>query len=204
MTENNHLAPFFNWKQENTNNGYETMQDFFLSWTIRCSEERHATVDPLLNEYCKRLVFTFLFGENDDTQIYKPELFEDNFQVILTRTIRQEHRIDLIAELTVLKNGCEEKYVLNIENKWYSSLKDHQLNDSKEYIEKKYPGYKYRHFIVFCDHEMLNQSMISSIKKQTFNFITIDDLREIAGINRNGATGNYLFDEYWIRDIAKQ
>ena len=34
------LPTFFNYSEEKTDNGYETMQDFFLSWIFRCSDEK--------------------------------------------------------------------------------------------------------------------------------------------------------------------
>lgn len=41
-----HLPSFFNYKEENADHGYETMQDFFLSWTIRCANEIYKNENP--------------------------------------------------------------------------------------------------------------------------------------------------------------
>lgn len=39
------LPLFYNYKEEGTDNGYETVQDFILSWTLRCAVESNSLVD---------------------------------------------------------------------------------------------------------------------------------------------------------------
>jgi hypothetical protein len=61
----NYLPIFFNYKEEKADHGYETMQDFFLNWTIRCSNESHKNSNPTLYEYARRIVFGLIYGENE-------------------------------------------------------------------------------------------------------------------------------------------
>ena len=46
----NVLPKFFNYDEEGrTDNGYETIQDFFLSWTLRCSNLKYQKDNYLLH-----------------------------------------------------------------------------------------------------------------------------------------------------------
>jgi len=58
------LPIFFNYKEENADSGYETIQDLFLSWTLRCAEENNENSEyHNLNEYSKRVLLNLIFGD---------------------------------------------------------------------------------------------------------------------------------------------
>lgn len=208
------LAHFFNYNEEGkTDYGYEAMQDFFLSWTIRCSDKKYEKIDPKVHNYAKKIVQALLYGtsKNEGEIIVNKKI--NDFTVSEVKTRRQEGYIDLIAEIKVEEKSIEKTYILNIENKWYSNIRDGQLKKSKDYIEKNYSAKKYKilHLIIFCDYEKLkNKKVREECKKEGYRYLTIEDLQEFSGILKKEETsnlekrktGNYLFDEYWYRKMG--
>lgn len=204
------LPDFFNYKEENTENGYESMQDFFLSWSLRCAKEEYKLVNPLLNEYCRKIVYFLIHGENnlqnsDEYFDLKIDTFPD-FKVKNVSTKRQWNRIDLLAEIEVEENEINKKYVLNIENKWYSSIIENQLEKSKSHVEEYYSNADLNgdkideivNLIIFCDHERLdnNENDIQHCINCGYKFLAICDLKRL--VKLDSKTNNYLFDEYWL------
>lgn len=149
-----------------------------------------------------------IFGFNDpeDNSNYK---FKKNDSEIIVKTVktkRQWNLIDLRVEVKLEINGKKEFYILNIENKWYSPIRKGQLEKSKKYIEEEYKKdeykkleYKIINLIVYCDYEKLNSEIKKHCKEIGYKIVVIEDLFEIAEMNKNRLTGNYLFDEYWFR-----
>lgn len=122
------LPKFNNYMEEGPcDNGYETIQDFFLSWTLRCSPDIYKDADSKVQEYARRIVYALIFGHNHDDLYSIDGQIPEAFHIIQVTTKRQLNSIDLLAEVTTNENGVEKKYVLNIENKWYSGLKHGQL-----------------------------------------------------------------------------
>ncbi|MCF2874038.1 MULTISPECIES: PD-(D/E)XK nuclease family protein [unclassified Tenacibaculum] len=197
------LPLFYNYKEEGTDSGYETVQDFILSWTLRCSVESNSSIDKQLHYYSKRVLLAMIFGFNDleDNLNYKLKKIDSEIIVKTVKTKRQWNLIDLLVEIELEINGNKEFFILNIENKWYSSIREGQLEKYKKDIEEKYKNsdYKLINLIVFCDYEKLNYKIKEDCKKLGYKIIVIEDLFEIAEMKKNRLTGNYLFDEYWFR-----
>ena len=62
---NSGLPIFFNYDEEGrVDSGYENLQDFFLSWTLRCSNDTYKNVNHKLNNYARKIVFALIYGEN--------------------------------------------------------------------------------------------------------------------------------------------
>ena len=184
------LPSFFKSKDENKLDlGYENLQDFFLSWTLRCAEENYNSVNPILQDYAKKILFKLIF-DNPNANYFVKEV----------KAWRQVNQIDLLLEVYLLdNNNISHNYVLNIENKWYTNISDTQLIKYSEYIKSEYSNSDFivKNIVIFCDSEKLKdgkkkqKAMISN-----YSVITVEDLKEVIGKLK---TENYLFDEYWFK-----
>lgn len=195
------LPKFFNYKEEDTDNGYETIQDFFLSWTFRCALEDYKDTNTMLNLYAKEVVFALLNGENNIKGEFKTTTnMNSEFKVIKINTLRQKGQVDLIAIIEIESDLKKSKYVLNIENKWYTPIGKGQLEKSKKYVETKYQNehIEILHYVIFCDYEKLDDTAKRRCQENGYKYLTIEDLKYASSMNTKGETGNALFDEYWF------
>lgn len=200
------LPKFNNYIEEGrVDNGYEALQDFFLSWTIRCSQFgidksdiRVKESDVKVYEYSRRIVYSMIYGNNDNDIFNLNSKIPDSFKVTSIKTKRQLESIDLLAELKVSVEGKDEEYVLNIENKWYSKLSDHQLNKYKDYVINNFKQSPV-HLFITCDDCRKNYDREKEIcKAEGYKYLTIGDISRLSGMNIENKTGNDLFDEYWF------
>ncbi|PKQ46081.1 PD-(D/E)XK nuclease family protein [Confluentibacter flavum] len=195
------LPPFYNYKEEGTDSGYESIQDFILSWTLRCSVENYSKVNNTLQSYSKGVLLALIFGDNDSDWNY--QLAASNSEIIVksVKTKRQWNLIDLLAEINLEINGENKSYILSIENKWYSSIREGQLEKSIKFIRDEYSYFnnKIINLIVFSDYEKLNLYTKEFCKKAGYKVVVIEDLYELAKMRKDKLTNNYLFDEYWFR-----
>lgn len=198
----NKLPSFFNYKEEGTDNGYETIQDFILSWTLRCSQDNFKKVNEKINEYSKKALFFLLNGENTETlkEYLASKKYDNSFNVKSIKTYRQRNQIDLLLEVEVIEHSKTQKYILNIENKWYTRISETQLAKSKKFVENEYPSniYKYRHLVIFFE-PTFNDHDIQLSKENGYQILTISDICNFMEINKEQSSGNDIFDEYWIR-----
>lgn len=200
------LPHFFNYNEEGkADYGYEAIQDFFLSWTIRCSDEKYKEIDPKVHKYSKRIVQALLYGTSKNEDKVTVDINIEDFTVCNVTTKRQKGQVDLIAEIKVEEKSETKTYILNIENKWYSNIRDGQLKKSKDYIENNYSTKEYAilHLVIFCDYEKLkDENVRKKCKEEEYRYLTIEDLQEFSEISEKGKTDNYLFDEYWDRKMG--
>jgi len=200
------LPKFFNYKEENTENGYETIQDFYLSWTIRCSADENRVVNPVLHGYSRRILYCLIKGANTENfTAYKScfdadDVIPDSFRVVNVNTVRQESFIDLIVKVDVVEGDSVKKYVLNIENKWYTLPNEGQLQKGKEYIEKYYSDREPIHLLIFADHERIDSRIRSMCLNHGYKHLSVWDLAKHSGMleEDSARSGNEMFDEYWF------
>lgn len=180
------LPLFFNYKEENTDNGYETIQDFFLSWVLRCSAEEYNIDDNLVHKISKKITCKLLKISDAKSVVVKS-----------VKTSRQWRHIDLLAEIITMEGAEEKKYALNIENKWYTSIRDNQLEKNLYYFSNKYKNDKWNklNYLIFCDYEKIDNITKDKAKKNNYIILTICDLQEEIG--ELESTGNSLFDAFW-------
>lgn len=202
----NELPKFFNYDEEGpTDNGYETIQDFFLSWTLRCSVSKFQKDNYLLHYYSKKIVYSLIYGVNSEQRMGVDLKDFDAFEVIEVKTMRQLYRIDLLAEIKIKVNLQVEVYVINIENKWYTKIGQDQLDNYVKSLKRNYDleNKKLVNVVVFCDNYFVdkNESQIKLCLDNNYKFCTIQDLKIIVEMDKLGKTGNYLFDEYWIHSF---
>ena len=184
------LPSFFKSKDENKLDlGYENLQDFFLSWTLRCAEENYNSVNPILQDYAKKILFKLIF-DNPNA----------NYSVKEVKAWRQVNQIDLLLEVYLLdNNNISHNYVLNIENKWYTNISDTQLIKYSEYIKSEYSNSDFivKNIVIFCDSEKLKDgSNIQKAMISNYSITTVEDLKDVIGKLK---TENHLFDEYWFK-----
>ena len=194
------LPKFFNYDENNADSGYEAIQDFYLSWTIRCAEKQYEKIDSRLHQYAKAIVYALIHGKNEEGSFVCQQ--KGSFEVTKVRAERQWKFIDLLAEVETIEDGQAKKYVINIENKWYSSIREGQLEKSKKHVEFEYGNQEISliHLIIFGDYEKLKNPSIKALcTEKGYIYLTIEDLQDFANIKKIGATGNELFDEYWYR-----
>ncbi len=193
----NNLPLFFNYKEEKTDNGYESIQDFFISWTIRCAAEECKSENPLLNLYSKRIVYALIFGNTDKSGLNIGRREINDFEVIKVVTKRQVALIDLVAEIEYKIDGNLKKCILSIENKWYSGIRQYQLEKSFEFIRQIYND-EIIDIVLFCDYEKISDEVILHCFSNKYKYLTVSDLKDYSQITFETATKNDLFDEYWL------
>jgi hypothetical protein len=199
----NNLPIFFNYEEEGpTDKGYEAIQDFFLSWTLRCSNDTYKIDNFLINFYSKRILYSLLYGRNTESTLTVDFSHFESFKVLDVKTKRQLYGIDLLAHIKTRVDDTIENYILNIENKWYTTLGENQLN---KYVQKIRENFdlnesKLINVVIFCDETILTRdlSQIEKCLKYQYKFTNIVELATLAQIDDLGATGNHLFDEYWV------
>lgn len=184
------LPSFFKSKDENKLDlGYENLQDFFLSWTLRCAEENYNSVNPILQDYAKKILFKLIF-DNPNANYFVKEV----------KAWRQVNQIDLLLEVYLLDNNNKShNYILNIENKWYTNISDTQLIKYSEYIKSEYSNSDFivKNIVIFCDSEKLKDGLnIQKAMISNYSITTVEDLKDVIGKLK---TENHLFDEYWFK-----
>jgi hypothetical protein len=196
-TEIKDLPKFSNYHEEKCDYGYEALQDFFLSWTLRCADQKFKNVNPLVNEYARRTVFLLLYGQNTEDNFSLNLDISESFKVLKVETKRQSGGIDLIALLTIIdNNNILQKFALNIENKWYSTLKENQLEKNKLYVENNFHDYQIVNLFITCDDCRKNYKQEKELCRQNkYKFLTIENIVVIVNMD---VTGNDLFDAYWF------
>ena len=218
-TKRNLLPPFL--ARDDKDAGKEALQDFFLAWTLRCAAYENRLADYMVYEYARRIVYVLIHGEHhDEDEGDKLDRYKVNgsfeftappadFMITSVKTYRQEKNIDLHAEVVVENDGT---YILNVENKFYSSLRTNQLENAITSLRTKYKeieDVKFINLVIYCDEEKIfNRSkklQVTALRKRCreagYKFPDIYTIALFAGMREkeNILTGNTLFDEYWFR-----
>ncbi len=151
------VPPFFNYKEEKTDNGYETMIDFNLSWIFRWADEKFKDQNPRIHNFGKQSIFFLIYGQNINNKFVLDKKMDPDFRVFNVKTKRQFNRIDLLVECDIEHNLVRKKYILNIENKWYSPIHGNQLESSIEAIQNNFPKNEYEliNLVIFLDLERI-------------------------------------------------
>lgn len=179
----NKLPSFFN--DDSATLKVEETIDYFLSWTLRCADEKFSE-NILVNKYSKMILSKILY--NDENKL-------NDKDVTNVQTWKQWSNIDVCAHLTI--EG--QNFAIIIENKMYSSIREGQLlkyaaiandfyKDKPEFIKKFIfirPDY---------DHEIkFNEKVIC--EEMGYDYYNLAQLQELLP---EAITGNELFDEFWF------
>ena len=193
----NKLPTFFNYREEHTDNGYESIQDFFISWTIRCAVEEFESENEILNNYAKRIIFLLMFGRIEKGTLKISKVLTPDFKILNITTRRQVGLIDLVAEVEYVYKDEQKKCVLNIENKWYSGIRQLQLEKSHKFIRQIYTD-EIVDIVLFCDDEKISEDVVQHCCDNQYKYLTVGELKDFSGITLAKKSGNDLFDEYWL------
>jgi hypothetical protein len=194
------LPKFDNYEEEGpTDYGYEALQDFFLSWTLRCSPHKYRCNNPKLQEYARRIVYVLIYGNNDLDSYGLDGNVTDEFKVKEVQTKRQLGEIDLIVEIEAIVSGVEKKFLLNIENKWYSGLQSGQLEKYNKFVLTHFQKNEIINLFITCDASRKNYENEKNLcHMNNYKYLTIPHLKSLSKMDTSGETGNDLFDEYWF------
>ena len=194
------LPPFFS-KEEGTEAGHETVQDFYLSWILRCADVKYKEQNPIY-EYARKTVFLLIHGVNNDNGfVFNKEIGTDD-HVTNVKTRRQWKNIDLIAEIDTIENSEPKKYVLNIEDKWYAPISVNQLINYDKIVKDFYSnkGFDIRNLVVFCDEDggYDDSVQIQRCIDNNYQWLCIGDIQVETKMRGADKTGNLMFDEFWF------
>lgn len=200
----NRLPSFLNYDSKDkflTDNGLETLMDFFLSWTLRCSEEKFQMLNPILYEYARKAVYGLIYGfNNEKDEFVINSRINESFKVLEVKTRRQWKRIDLLFELKVVNNLEEKQYILNIENKWYSGLSKQQLRAYKNLVEAHFDIGKFEIINLYISVDNCRKyykEEKQSCRENNYKFLTVVEMKEFME-TKDILTGSDLFDEFWF------
>ena len=203
--KNGELPTFFNYEAEGkTDQGHEALMDFFLSWTLRCADDKNKSRDSKVHQMAKKILFTLLFSNaGNDGIIAAPEIkFESSFKVMAVKTYRQKNSIDLLVEVKCEIKKEQQAHVICIENKWYSDISENQLPKYKDYVEQNYPDQKKQYIVLFLDSSKFNVKNKNLCKEYGYILASLEHIMDIVGIKegcvKEDQTGNELFDTFWF------
>ena len=177
------LPQFF--KDDSTSDKYEELIDFFMSWTLRCADDKYSEAG-LVNTYSRFILSKLLFDD---------ELYLKGQSVQNVKIWKQWNKIDLRCEATI----NDKNYALIIENKMYARIRPNQLEDYKVLAEKHYHDFdtEIRYVLLRPDYEFETKyDERSSCVEKGYQYYNIDQLQEL--LEGKAMTGNHLFDEFWF------
>lgn len=168
--------------------GKEAILDYEISWVLRlCAEKEVPNVR--LKKNCLAIM----------SQLLKIEPNLKPGDVTRVNVWKQWKRIDLIAEITI--NGI--LHVLTLEDKAYTSMTESQRDDYPKAVKEWYTGKEIPmenfHFVVVT----MMESFQKEFKKleQFARSTQTSPWRVLSAWEFNcEATGNDLFDEFWINE----
>lgn len=151
----------------------ETIMDYILSWCIRMADEEFKEVmikkKPILYSYCRKIVNS-LVGEN----------LNDNVKYKEIEVWKQDSQIDLWVQLVVENNNKDEKHAILIENKYYTGIRNNQLeryrNSFDSYYEDKPEWVKHYKLITIMEKTDYYFSQYDSAKDYGFQVLSLYDL----------------------------
>lgn len=172
-------------KDESESYKFEETIDYFLSWTLRCADEKY-TDNLLLNKYSKMILSKLLY--DDESRL-------ENKIVQNVQTWKQWANIDLCVHFTI----DNQNYALIIENKMYSSIREGQLEKYMAIANNFYknkPEFKTTFVFIRPDYEhetKFNEKGI--VEKAEYKYYNLAQLQDILP---SEVTGNNIFDEFWF------
>lgn len=199
------LPVFLNYNSEDKrkDSGYEAIQDFFLSWTIRCAAEKYAQENPIVHKYAKKILTKLIFEKslNNLNMLIDPTLI-NKLSFTKIKTHRQHSKIDLVVEIEYTYEDESKSVVLSIENKWYTQTSLDQLSRYSSIVETDFSS-KFFHvekILIFCDETLIKSHQKEIAAQHSYKIFHIGELFDR---NKENRTGNELFDSYWFTDFGR-
>ena len=165
----------------------ETMIDFILSWTLRRTMQQYSTEKPRLYQYCRNILGKLIGVE-----------MTDDVQVVSVETWKQYKRIDLWANVRLVRDGKEELHAILIEDKAYTSTHDDQLARYKVIFDQECDEYipeANRHYVLITALDEKPEKLESECNENGYKAICLGDLNHV----EQPDTESDLFNEFWLR-----
>ena len=170
--------------------GKEAVLSFELSWVLRMAADDSYTKDkPIFFLYSKFMLFKVLGLE-----------FPNSSRVVEVKVWKEWENIDLIVEVVIESDGCNETHVVMVENKVYTGMSERQRNYYPTVLNK------------FCDSRNLTdcpkRMVLLSCVEDDDKFNSLKDNCEGSGwevmsiyeiiLDLEIETESELFNEFWI------
>lgn len=165
----------------------ETMIDFILSWTLRRTMQQYSTEKPRLYQYCRNILGKLIGVE-----------MTDDVQVVSVETWKQYKRIDLWANVRLVRDGKEELHAILIEDKAYTATHDNQLARYKAIFDQECDEYipeAKRHYVLTTALDEIPEKLKNECKENGYEAICLGDLNHVELPD----TESDLFNEFWLR-----
>ena len=113
--------------------GFEALLDFQLSWNCRyaCYGERNTTLPSKLKQQCLHILNVLVNPKTSKNDIHNLPIQHPKSVFVY----KQWKKTDLIIELITEK---DEKYVILVEDKAFTSIKEHQIIDYPRLVKEDY------------------------------------------------------------------
>ena len=175
--------------------GLESILDYELSWVLRMAADKDCCEKmPRLFYQCRQILFKLL-------NIKK----FSNITVAHVRVWKQWKRVDLLAEISLVKEGKSELHILMVEDKAYTMLTPKQRDEYPQLVKEKFVNvnakYTLHQSIITCydKKDQKYKELSDFIKRGTekwklFSIYTLPD-KEVKEL-----TESDLFNEFWLND----
>lgn len=194
MEEN---KPFLMCDDSDKNGHAETMMDYVLSWSLRCTKYPFIKDNkPLLYHYCKFILCTLIDRLQDMSNITIDDV----------RVWKQEQYIDLWVEVDLHINKREEHHAILIEDKYYTGVHNDQLARYKRIFEEHYqdketyPENKRHYVLITClySDNIYYAPLAQAAKENGFEIYQLYDIVD----NSLGykETESDIFNELFLRE----
>jgi len=170
----------------------EIVMDYVMSYSLRMATDAHFKKDSKLCQYCRYMLGALLgIAITDDTNVESVKVW------------KEWRHIDLCVEAIV----DNQNYALLIENKYYTLLRDGQLEKYKKIFDEYYDSKKWerRYRLVSCleDKEKIKKIYDLEIgntekdNKTEFSALSFYDLLPNEDVYED--TESEIFNEFWLR-----
>ena len=194
MTEN---KPFLMCDDSEKDGHAETMMDYVLSWSLRCTKYPFIKDNkPLLYHYCKFILCTLIDRLQD----------MDNITIDDVRVWKQERYVDLWVEVDLHIDNREEHHAILIEDKYYTGVHDDQLKRYRQIFEEYYQDKKdypkdNRHYVLITCHYSDNihyAPLAQTAKENGFKIYNLYDIVDNSLGYRESESD--IFNELFLRE----
>ena len=192
------MYSFFMHDDSYSNQGYEHMLDFQMSWILRVAASKERSQNNfILYKRCFDVLMKLIEKSPND-----------KVEVISVNVWKQWKRIDVLANVMIKCNDKEERHLIVIENKAYTKIHNDQLNRYEKIINKEYGNDNFqrdfiKHFWVitlsglnesgeYDNNYWILKSMCDSAYAD-WKLLSFDDV-----MDDDTPTGSEHFDDFWI------
>ena len=175
----------------------ETLMDYILSWSLRCTKYPFIKDNkPLLYHYCKYILCTLIDRLQDISNITIDDV----------RVCKQKQYIDLWVEVDLHINKREEHHAILIEDKYYTGVHDDQLARYKRIFEEHYqdketyPENKRHYVLITClySDNIYYAPLAQAAKENGFEIYQLYDIVDNSLGYRESESD--IFNELFLRE----